>query len=122
MGGKMARFQNLQRIHRINDSTVIGFCGEMSDMQEIMSMLDDLMLEIEVQATGEHLGPDNIYHYLVRVLYHRRNKFDPFYNLLLVGGMKKDGTPFLGRESPGNELHFKQLRYRSWAVPCPTRA
>ncbi len=34
--------------------------------------------------------------YLRAVMYHRRNKFNPLYNHLLVAGMSKNGDAFLG--------------------------
>ena len=37
-----------------------------------------------------------VHAYLTRVLYNRRNKFDPLWNSLVVGGVRPDGTPFLG--------------------------
>jgi 20S proteasome subunit beta 7 len=33
---------------------------------------------------------------LNRVLYNRRNKFDPLWNTMVVGGILSDGKPFLG--------------------------
>merc|ERR1719412_2592492 len=87
----------MERIHKVNEKTMIAFTGEMSDMQEILDFLAEQELERELADNGETLGPDNIYHYLCRVMYHRRNKFDPFYNVILIGGITRDGKPFLGR-------------------------
>jgi len=95
--GKSARYKNVQRIHAISDSCVLAFTGEMSDMQQLLDHLRELQLEIELEDNGETFGPDNVYHYLSRVMYHRRNKFDPFYNVILIGGITRDGKPFLGR-------------------------
>lgn len=44
---------------------------------------------------GNSLGPKEIHSYLTRVMYNRRNKFDPLMNTLLLGGVKK-GKKFLG--------------------------
>jgi len=41
------------------------------------------------------LGPKEIHSYLTRVMYNRRNKFDPLWNTLILGGVKK-GQKFLG--------------------------
>jgi 20S proteasome subunit beta 7 len=47
---------------------------------------------------GNSLGPKEIHSYLTRVMYNRRNKFDPLWNTLLLGGVKK-GQKFLGMVS-----------------------
>jgi len=38
---------------------------------------------------GNSLGPKEIHSYLTRVMYTRRNKFDPLWNSLVLGGVKK---------------------------------
>ena len=42
------------------------------------------------------LQPSEVHEYLSRVLYNRRNKFNPLWNHLVVGGVQLDGTSFLG--------------------------
>ncbi len=44
---------------------------------------------------GNKLGPFEIHNYLNRVMYNRRNKFDPLWNSLVLGGIKK-GKKYLG--------------------------
>ena len=44
---------------------------------------------------GNTLGPKEIHKYLSRVMYNRRNKFDPLWNTLILGGVKK-GVKYLG--------------------------
>jgi hypothetical protein len=38
---------------------------------------------------GNSVGPREIHAYLTRVMYSRRNKFDPLWNSLVLGGVKK---------------------------------
>lgn len=38
---------------------------------------------------GHTMTPEEIYNYLCRVLYNRRNKMDPLWNSLVVGGVSK---------------------------------
>lgn len=38
---------------------------------------------------GNSLGPKEVHSYLTRVMYNRRNKFDPLWNSLVIGGVKK---------------------------------
>lgn len=44
---------------------------------------------------GNSLGPKEVHSYLTRVMYNRRNKFNPFWNSLVLGGVK-NGQKYLG--------------------------
>jgi hypothetical protein len=44
---------------------------------------------------GNSLGPKEVHNYLTRVMYNRRNKFNPLWNSLVLGGVKK-GEKYLG--------------------------
>jgi hypothetical protein len=44
---------------------------------------------------GNSLGPKEVHSYLTRVMYNRRNKFDPLWNSLVLGGVK-NGQKYLG--------------------------
>jgi len=46
---------------------------------------------------GIQMQPPEVYSYLSRVMYNRRNKFDPLWNSLVVGGVSLEGEPFLVR-------------------------
>ena len=44
---------------------------------------------------GNSLGPKEVHNYLTRVMYNRRNKFNPLWNTLVLGGVK-NGQSYLG--------------------------
>ena len=44
---------------------------------------------------GNSLGPKEVHNYLKRVMYNRRNKFNPLWNSLVLGGVK-NGQKYLG--------------------------
>lgn len=44
---------------------------------------------------GNSLRPKEVHNYLARVMYNRRNKFDPLWNSLIIGGVK-NGHKYLG--------------------------
>jgi len=93
--GSLARFFKLERMKTIGDHTVIGAGGDYSDFQYIAKMLDELINEDFCRDDGSRLLPEEIYSYLCRVMYQRRNKFDPLWSYLVVAGFR-DGKSFLG--------------------------
>jgi 20S proteasome subunit beta 7 len=93
--GSTKRYKNLQRVRAVNSTTVIGFTGELSDFDYIMTLLEELNTADFCEDDGKELSPREIYAYLTRVMYNRRNKFDPLWNSLVVAGTK-NGESFLG--------------------------
>ncbi|KAI1789323.1 proteasome endopeptidase complex beta subunit [Ganoderma leucocontextum] len=93
--GSLARFKDIQRLHPVGNSTVIGASGDMSDFQAIQSLLDEIVIDEFTQADGHDLGPAEVHEYLSRVMYSRRSKINPLWNSILVGGFR-DGKRFLG--------------------------
>ncbi|CAG7850561.1 Proteasome subunit beta type-4; Flags: Precursor [Serendipita indica DSM 11827] len=94
--GSLARYKDVQRLHPVGTSTVVGAGGDMSDFQHLQHMLDSLVTEEFTYDDGNKLGPTEIYEYLSRVMYGRRSKMDPLWNALVVGGVKPNGESFLG--------------------------
>eukprot|EP01111_Echinosteliopsis_oligospora_P017561 TRINITY_DN765_c0_g1_i1.p1 TRINITY_DN765_c0_g1~~TRINITY_DN765_c0_g1_i1.p1 ORF type:complete len:257 (+),score=81.89 TRINITY_DN765_c0_g1_i1:57-827(+) len=93
--GSLARFYVLERMKKIGDYTVIGAGGDYSDYQHIIKMLDELVTDDFCRDDGSRLYPQEIYNYLCRVMYQRRNKMDPLWNSIVVAG-HRDGESFLG--------------------------
>lgn len=97
--GSTKRYKSVDRLIEVNSRTVLGASGELSDLQYIIKLLEELVTADFVADDGIQLSPNEVHAYLQRVLYNRRNKFDPLWNSLVVGGVKDDGTPFLGSVS-----------------------
>jgi len=93
--GKLARFRGQQRIRGVGKGTLIAASGEFSDFQHMLDLLDQLMTTEYVLDDGSKLTPAEIHSYLGRVLYNRRNRFDPYYNQILIAGIQNE-KPFLG--------------------------
>jgi 20S proteasome subunit beta 7 len=93
--GSMARFRNIQRLHAIGTHTIVGMSGELSDAQTLLHDLEDLVKDDFIHDDGQKRSSKEIWNYLTRKLYNQRNKFDPFWNQLVVGGVSQEG-PFLG--------------------------
>jgi len=89
--GGLARFKDVQRIARVNGTTLLGGSGEYSDFQYITNnLLKELMLEDYVEDDGDNRTAKEIHSYLARVLYNRRSKMDPLYNQLIIAGVDGD--------------------------------
>jgi len=93
--GSLARFFNIERMKKVGEWTAVGGGGEYSDFQQISRALDELTTEDFCRADGRVLHPEEIYSYLCRVMYQRRNKGDPYWNSLVVAGHRA-GKSFLG--------------------------
>ncbi|CAN6205013.1 unnamed protein product [Urochloa humidicola] len=87
--GSTLRYKSVERIKPVGKHSLIGASGEFSDFQEILRYLDELTLSDHMWDDGNSLGPKEIHSYLTRVMYNRRNKFDPLWNSLVLGGVKK---------------------------------
>jgi len=94
--GALARFKDVKRLRTFDNSSVIGFGGDISDMQYLDRLLNSLDIRENYSSYGEHsLNAKNLHTYLAKVLYKRRSEFDPLWNHILVAGFDGEGKPFL---------------------------
>ncbi|RUS20609.1 nucleophile aminohydrolase [Endogone sp. FLAS-F59071] len=93
--GSLARFRSVERMYPVGQHTIIGASGEISDFQYIKHVLDSLMIKEYYTDDGHVFGTPHIFEYLFRVMYNRRSKFNPLWNMVVVGGLHK-GEKFLG--------------------------
>jgi len=84
--GSLARFTDLDRLRKVNDFCVIGGAGEWSDFQFITKLLQELIIRDFEENDGHQLTANQITSYLSRVLYNRRSRVNPLWNILLVAG------------------------------------
>lgn len=116
--GSLARFNDVKRIRPFANTSVVGFSGDVSDMQFLDRHLNELEIDeayegnfASATVSGEDgdtpadqksgnknngLSASNLHKYLSKLFYARRNKFDPLWNQILVAGFD-DATnkPFL---------------------------
>lgn len=91
----------MKRIRTFADSSIVGFGGDVSDMQYLDRHLTELAIDETYTSTTSTanaqptLNARNLHKYLSKLLYHRRSKFDPLWNSLLVAGLDEEGAPFL---------------------------
>mmetsp|Transcript_24835 Transcript_24835/g.44158 ORF Transcript_24835/g.44158 Transcript_24835/m.44158 type:complete len:250 (-) Transcript_24835:115-864(-) len=93
--GTLAMFKDAKRLTTVGETTIVGAGGEFSDFQQIQHMLEEITDDDRNYDDGYNHSPSEIYHYLRAVMYQRRNKMNPLWNNLLIGGFK-DGEAFLG--------------------------
>lgn len=85
--GNMAMFKQIQRIKQVNPFTIIGGGGEVSDLQYILKMLEQLRIADFAADDGRQLTPKEIHSYIGRVMYNRRSKVDPLWNSIVTAGV-----------------------------------
>lgn len=93
--GKLHRYKDVRRIAKVNDFTLLGAGGEISDYQYIQRLLRELSIEDFCEDDGAKKTPREIWSYLARVMYNRRSRVNPLWNELVVAGYR-DGASFLG--------------------------
>ena len=105
--GSLMRFSNIERLIKVGEETVVGILGDISDLQQIERILDELEIDeaYDIEDGGDEPEPGkpaphslrapHVHEYLSRVLYNRRSKMDPLWNAVVVGGYNDDRTPFL---------------------------
>jgi len=93
--GSLARFFVLPRLTQVGAYTVVGGGGDISDYQHTIKTLQELVTDDFCRNDGSKLYPEEIYNYLCRVQYNRRNKMNPLWNSLVVAGYREE-VPFLG--------------------------
>jgi 20S proteasome subunit beta 7 len=93
--GATKRYKSVQRIHKVNGRCIIAASGELSDFNYILKILEELRIADLQADDGIELSAEEVYSYLSRAMYNRRNKFDPLWNSLVVAGVD-EGKAFLG--------------------------
>ncbi|XP_023753618.1 proteasome subunit beta type-4 [Lactuca sativa] len=104
--GSTIHYKSVERMKQVGKHSLIGASGEISDFQEILLYLDELILHDNMWDDGNSLGAKEVHNYLTRIMYNRRNKFDPLWNSLVIGGVK-NGHKYIGSISMIG-VHFEE--------------
>merc|ERR1712168_137314 len=92
--GSCARFRNCSRLMKVNESTILGASGDYADFQFMKNIIEENEREEQIND-GVIYNPRRLHSWLTRVMYNRRTKFNPLWNVFLVAGVHND-EPFLG--------------------------
>lgn len=95
--GSLARFTDVKRLRVFNKQSIVGFGGDVSDMQYLDRLLGTLSINENYQSSDHvtALSAQNLHTYLSKVMYKRRSDFNPLWNALLVAGLDDKKKPFL---------------------------
>jgi 20S proteasome subunit beta 7 len=93
--GTLARFTQLERIKVFGDVLVAG-SGDLSDVQFIFDEITALRVREFTHDDGQSLSGKQLWNFLTRVLYERRNKGDPIYVQLVIADVR-NGESFLAQ-------------------------
>jgi len=95
--GSLARFTDVKRLRTFSGTSVVGFGGDVSDMQYLDRLLTSLSITEDNQSSSSAhtLNARQLHTYLGKVLYKRRSDMNPLWNSLLVAGLDGEGAPFL---------------------------
>lgn len=85
----------MKRLRTFNQLAVVGFGGDISDMQYLDRLLNSLDIKENYSSAGHTLNAKNLHTYLSKVMYKRRSDINPLWNQMLVAGLDGDDTPFL---------------------------
>lgn len=94
--GSLARYQDVQRVFKVNEKTIIGAGGDFADFQSLKRSIDQKMIEDTCHEDSIEMKPKSLYNWLTRVFYNRRSRFNPLWLEMVVGGLDNEGVPFLG--------------------------
>ncbi|XP_037814362.1 proteasome subunit beta type-4 [Lucilia sericata] len=94
--GSLARYQDVQRVFKINEKTIMGAGGDYADFQSLKRSIDQKMVEDMCHEDEIDMKPKSLYNWLTRVFYNRRSRFNPLWLEMVVGGVDHEGVPFLG--------------------------
>jgi len=93
--GSMARFREVSRITKVNETTVFSAAGDYADYQFLKSELEQMVIDEEILNDGFSLPPKAFHSWITRVLYNRRSKFNPLWNTVTIAGFHNNES-YLG--------------------------
>lgn len=93
--GSLMRFNNVERLIKVGDETVVGISGDISDMQKIEQILEKLEIEESYNTERPFFRANHVHSYLTKILYNRRSKMNPLWNSCIVAGLDDKDEVFL---------------------------
>merc|ERR1719481_2326126 len=67
--GSLARFRNISRLMKVNNSTILGASGDYADYQYMKQIIEQMVIDEELLGDGHSYSPKAIHSWLTRVMY-----------------------------------------------------
>lgn len=110
--GTLARYQNVNRVIRINDNVLLGGGGDFADIQSLVRTINQKVVDDYCLGDGLNIRPNALLNWVTRLLYSRRTLKDPLDMELVIGGLDANLQPFLSVvDARGTSQH-------SYVVAC----
>ena len=93
--GSLARFESVERVIKVNDTTVVACTGDYADFQFLREVIEQKQRDEDIRGGGVTMKPASLHCWITRMLYNKRSRFDPLWTTIIVGGIQDD-KPFLG--------------------------
>ncbi|XP_030380600.1 proteasome subunit beta type-4-like [Scaptodrosophila lebanonensis] len=93
--GNLSRFQNIDRVFKINHNILLGGSGDFPDVQCIHRTIEQKMLEDQFYEKNIDMRPQALSTWLTRITYTRNLWMKPLFVDLVVGGIDAGGKPYL---------------------------
>uniref|UniRef100_A0A8C9G9G1 Proteasome subunit beta n=1 Tax=Piliocolobus tephrosceles TaxID=591936 RepID=A0A8C9G9G1_9PRIM len=87
--GSYAKFQDVQRIFKINNKSVMSFSGELADAQYLNNLLTRVNMDnISEKKNKYDIHDTKFYHsYVSRLFYNRKDRINPLFNTIVIAGL-----------------------------------
>jgi 20S proteasome subunit beta 7 len=89
-------YSDFSHFETLSSRILVGCSGELSDFQELVKVLKQVIAAQECRSEGQTCYPAEIQNYITRYLYQRRTKMNPLCVKVVLAGINRDGTTFLG--------------------------
>merc|ERR1711970_1079633 len=82
--GSLARFRDIRRIIKLNKNVLLTYTGDVADFQFLLEYMEETQRESEMMDDGIEMGPIEIFNLLERIMYNRRSKGNPLWNIIII--------------------------------------
>ncbi|KAL0229803.1 hypothetical protein PCE1_003367 [Barthelona sp. PCE] len=94
--GKMLRYNNIQRVHKVTEQCVMIASGDYADFQLFQREIDRVIREQKVEEYNYQHDAREIHQLVSRIQYNASRRVEPLYNDVIIAGITHDAVPYIG--------------------------